>query len=72
MDRAKIKYYMDKKVRQEIDDILKKMSSVMAGTGTDTTPEEWQEIDQEYDSLQEKIKDLDPEFYKQLVPYENK
>ena len=61
-------YYTNKKHKQRIDGYLKKMATINANLGTDSTPKEIKDACRHIANLEEKIKGVDEEFYREIVP----
>tara|TARA_S200002703_G_C3770444_1_gene237205 strand:- start:1104 stop:1325 length:222 start_codon:yes stop_codon:yes gene_type:complete len=61
-------YSTNKKHKERIDRYLERMASINAHLGTDSSPREIKEASRKIAHLEEKIKDVDEEFYKQIVP----
>lgn len=61
-------YYTNQSIRKKIDKKLKKIASINANLGTDSTEEERQQAKQRIEDKSKEIEQLDPEFYLEIYP----
>lgn len=61
-------YYTNKKERKRIDGYLFRMAKINTDLGVDSTEKERRIATMQTVKLEEKIRDVDPEFYKEIAP----
>jgi ribosomal protein S2 len=57
------RYYTNKSIRERIDKLLEKHSSLEATLGTDSTRKEISNVTRQQVELEKKIKEIDPEYW---------
>jgi len=68
MEESNWSYYKDEKVREKIDKLLKQNAAIEASLGKDSNKKEYGKAKLKQERLFDKIKDLDPFFYKRVNP----
>lgn len=66
--RRSMSYYSNKTHKQRIDRYLEKMAQINASLGTDSSSKEVANATMRIVKLEEKIRDVDPDFYKEIAP----
>lgn len=61
-------YYTNKKDRARIDGYLKKMAIINTTLGKNSTEKERRDATIRTVKLEEKVRDVDPDFYKEIAP----
>lgn len=61
-------YYTNKKKRERIDGYLARMAKINTELGMDSTEKERRLATMKTVKLEEKIRDVDPDFYKEIAP----
>jgi len=62
------KYYTNDTIRVKIDNRLHKIASLNAGIGIDTSDKERDKLYNKMSELMAQIKDIDPEYHKEINP----
>lgn len=63
-------YRTNKKHRERIDNYLRKMHSIQANLGTDSTQSDIKNAYRDIARYEEKIKAVDEDFYREICPYD--